>query len=382
MATDIDDDPARLRSRRAVHPLLERLAAYSWRLLVVGAAVVALLALLGRLRLVLIPLVVMVFLARVLAPPVSWLRARGWRPGLAAGAVVVGFLAALAGGIGLIGAAVADEVDELGPTLAEGVDDVERWVVEKSPFDVDQAEVDRFRRDIGDAVRTSLESSGGAVVSGAIVVAEVVVGVVLGLIVTFFALKDGDRFLAWARRALPPDRRALGSVMAGQAWTTLGGYLRGAALLGVVEGIAIGIALAVVGAKLAVPVALLTFLAAFVPFVGAIVAGAIAVLVALGTAGAGAAVIVLAVAVGLQQLDNDLLAPVVYGRALKIHPVVVLLGITAGGALFGLAGSFLAVPFIAVVVNVIAAATAFQRREPADAEADGDAGGAAAVATG
>ena len=313
MATDIDEDPARPRpgSRPAVHPLLERLAAYSWRLLVVGAALVALLTLLGRLRLVLIPLVVMLFLARILAPPVSWLRARGWRPGLAAAAVVVGFLAALTAGMGLIGAAVADEMDELGPTLGEAVDDVERWVVEDSPFDVDQADVDEFRQQLGDAVRTSAESSSGAVVSGAILVVEALVGVVLGLIITFFALKDGDRFLAWARGVVPADRRELASVMAGQAWKTLGGYLRGAALLGVVEGVAIAVALAVVGAKLALPVALLTFLAAFVPFVGAIVAGAVAVLVALGTAGIDAALIVLAVAVALQQLDNDLLAPIV-----------------------------------------------------------------------
>ena len=380
MATDIDEDPARPRpgSRPAVHPLLERLAAYSWRLLVVGAALLALLTLLGRLRLVLIPLVVMLFLARILAPPVSWLRARGWRPGLAAAAVVVGFLAALTAGMGLIGAAVADEMDELGPTLGEAVDDVERWVVEDSPFDVDQADVDEFRQQLGDAVRTSAESSSGAVVSGAILVVEALVGVVLGLIITFFALKDGDRFLAWARGVVPADRRDLASVMAGQAWKTLGGYLRGAALLGVVEGVAIAVALAVVGAKLALPVALLTFLAAFVPFVGAIVAGAVAVLVALGTAGVDAALIVLVVAVALQQLDNDLLAPIVYGRAVKLHPVAVLLGITAGGALFGLAGSFLAVPFTAVVVNAVAAARAYQRGGPADAGA----GGAAAAVPG
>ena len=353
----------------AVHPALDRLAAYSWRLLVVAAALVAVLWVLGRLTIVLIPLVVTLFLSRVLAGPASWLRRRRWPAGLAAAVTVVGFLVVLGGGFFLIGASVADQVDDLGPTIGEALDDLERWLVEDSPFDVNRADLDRFRNDIGDAFRTSLESSGGAVVSRAIVVVEVVLGVFLGLIITFFALKDGDRFLGWVNRWVPAARRETVAVAAAQAWTTLGGYLRGAALLGVVEGIAIGIALTLVGAKLAVPVAMLTFLAAFVPFVGAIVAGAIAVLVALGTAGIDAALVVLVVAVLLQQLDNDFLAPVVYGRALNIHPVVVLLAIAAGGALFGLAGSFLAVPFTAVAVNVTGAVRAHAAGVPPEVAA-------------
>ncbi|HVM02849.1 MAG TPA: AI-2E family transporter [Acidimicrobiales bacterium] len=343
-------------SRPAVPALLDRAAAYSWRLLVVGAAAVALLTLVGRLRLVLIPLVITVLVARVLAAPCRWLRDRRWPPGAAAGAAVVGFLALLVAGFWVLGALVADEVGELGPTLGEAVDDVEQWLVEDSPFDVSRSELERYRRDLGDAARSALGSSGGAVLSGAIAVVEAVVGVVLGLIITFFALKDGDRFLAVARRLVPPGRREVAAVMAGRAWDTLGGYLRGAALLGVVEGTAIGIALWVVGAGLALAVAMLTFLAAFVPFVGAIVAGVVAVLVALATAGLDAALIVAVVAVAVQQFDNDLLAPVVYGRALNLHPVAVLLAITAGAALFGLAGSILAIPVTAVVANVVAAA--------------------------
>ena len=381
MASDSQEErPSGARRRRDahVHPGLDRVAAYSWRLLVVAAALVAVLWLLGRLAIVLIPLVITLFLSRILAGPVSWLRRRGWPAALAAAATVVSFLTLLVGGFFLIGASVADELDDLGPTLSQAIDDMQRWLVEDSPFDVEQADIDRFRENIGEAVRTSLESSGGAVVSRAIVVVEGVVGVFLGLIITFFALKDGDRFLAWARRLFPPERREQAGVAAGQAWTTLGGYLRGAALLGVVEGAAIGLTLTLVGAKLALPVAMLTFMAAFVPFVGAIVAGGIAVLVALGTEGVDAALIVLVVAIALQQLDNDLLAPVVYGRALNLHPVVVLLGITAGGALFGLAGSFLAVPFTAVVVNVVTALRAHAAGAPPTEAAAAGAGQAPA----
>ena len=337
---------------------LDRAAAYGWRLLVVGAAAVAVLTLVGRLRLVLIPLVITVLLARVLAAPAGWLRDRRWPRGLAAATVVVGFLVLVGAGLSLVGGLVADEAGDLVPTLSDAADDVERWVVEDSPFDVGRADVSRFRRELGDAIRASVGSSGGAVVSGAIVVVEAMIGVVLGLVITFFALKDGDRFVAWAARLLPEGRREVAGVMARRAWETLGGYLRGAAILGIVEGVAIGVTLALVGADLAVPVAVLTFMAAFVPFVGAVVAGVVTVLVALATAGVDAALIVAIVAVALQQFDNDLLAPVVYGRALNLHPVAVLLAITAGGALFGLAGSILAVPLTAVAVNAGTAAAA------------------------
>ena len=344
------------RPRPAVPAALERAAAWSWRLLVVGAAAVAALTLVGRLRLVLFPLVLTLLVTRVLASPARWLRRRRWPAGLAAAVTVLGFLALVAATFVVVGALVADEAGDLGPTLGDAVDDVERWLVEDSPFDVSRDDVARFRADLGDTVRSSVESSGGAVVSGAILLVEGVLGVVLALIITFFALKDGDRFVAWGRRLVPAHRRDVADVMAARAWETVGGYLRGAALLGIVEGVAIGITLALVGAKLAAPVALLTFITAFVPFVGAIVAGVVAVLVALATGGVDAAVIVAVVAVVLQQFDNDLLAPLVYGRALNLHPVVVLLAITAGGALFGLAGSILAVPVTAVVVNVAGAA--------------------------
>jgi predicted PurR-regulated permease PerM len=357
-------EPTETAAPTRVHPMVDRLAAYSWRLLVLAAALALVLWLLGKLRIALIPLVLTLFLARVLASPAAWLRRQRWPSGLAAAAVLLAFLCLLAGGAALIGAAVADEVDDLGPTLSQAVDDLERWLVEDSPFDVDRGDIDGWRDDLGEAVRTSLRSSGGAVVSRAIVVVEVVVGLILGLIITFFALKDGDRFLAWVNRLVPARRRELVAVMGRQAWTTLGGYLRGAALLGVLEGAVMGVALTLTGAKLAVPVAVLTFMAAFVPFVGAIVAGGVAVLVALGTAGVDAALVLLIVAVVVQQFDNDLLAPVVYGRALNLHPVVVLLAITAGGTLFGLPGSFLAVPFTAVAVNVTSAVKAYVAGAP------------------
>ncbi len=342
--------------RPGVPPALERLAAWSWRLLVIGAVGAVVLWLIGRLWVVLLPLVVAAFLSRILAAPMRRVRRLGWPPGIAAAVVLLGFLVLLAGVATLVGVAVVDESDQVGPTVSEAVDDLEDWLVEDSPFDVDRADIATFREDAGASVQRALRTSSGSLVSGAVLFVEVLVGLLLGLIVTFFVLKDGERFVAWARSLIPAPRRELAGRMAGRAWATLGGYLRGAALLGVVEATIIGVTLALVGAELVVPMATVTFAAAFVPFVGAIVAAVLATLVALATAGTTEALIVLGVAVLVQQLDNDLLAPVVYGRALDLHPVLVLLAIAGGGAMFGIAGSVLAVPVIAVLINVVSEA--------------------------
>jgi predicted PurR-regulated permease PerM len=342
--------------RPEVHPLVDRLAGYSWRLLVIAAAAVGIFWLIGRLWVVFLPLVIAILLTRALDAPATRLRSLGWRPGLVAAVVLLAFLAVLAVTVTLIGVAVEGEVDDLGPTVSEAIDDLEDWLVEDAPFDVSREDIDEFRADARDSIGNALRSSTGGLVSGAIVAVEILVSLILGLIVTFFALKDGERFARWSQQQLPTERHALAERLGRRAWTTLGGYLRGAALLGLVEGVVIGATVALVGGRLAVPVGVITFLLAFIPFAGAIAAGALAVLVTLATAGGSAALVVLVVAVAVQQLDNDLLAPLVYGRSLQIHPVVVLLALAGGGALFGPAGTFLAVPVTAVAVNLLAEA--------------------------
>jgi predicted PurR-regulated permease PerM len=341
-----------------VHPTFDRLAAYGWRSLVLAAVGLGLLWLLGRLWVIVLALVVALYIVRILDVPATWLRGRGLPPAIAALLCLAGFL----GGLYLIGALlapiVADQFESLSPTLSDAVEDVERWLVEDSPFELDKEEIDDLRQQAGDAIGTALRSSSGSLVSGALVAFEAITGVLLALVTTFFLLKDAPRFQQWFLRRLPAHRRPLGAQLGRRAWVTLGGYLKGVALLGSIEAAIIGITVAVVGGELAWPVALVTFAAAFVPIVGAIVAGAIAVLVTLATAGTGPALVVTVVAIGVQQLDNDLLAPVVYGRSLQLHPLVVLFAVVGGGALFGFAGTVLAVPVTAVIVNVVVEARA------------------------
>lgn len=336
-----------------MHPVVERLAAYSWRLLVIGAAALAGLMILVRVRVVLFPIVIATFLAVALTPVADFLRARGLPRLPAVAATFIMFFAAL-GGIGaLIVPTVADELGDIGPTVASATDAFERFLIRD--VGVSEDRLDEIRSQAASTARRSL-SGGGAIIGGAIVIGEAIAGLFLSLFLAFFMVKDGHRFQDFALRWIPSGRTELFRRVGARAWRTLGGYLRGSAILGFVESIIIGVAMTLTGASLVPAMMAITFFAAFFPFVGAVVAGVLATSVTLVTAGVGPAVIIAIVALVVQQLDGDFLAPIVFGKALDLHPVVILLAVTTGGAVGGLPGAILAVPVAALVVNVSAEA--------------------------
>ena len=329
---------------------LETAAAWSWRLLVVAAAILATVLLLARLRVVVLPLFAALLLATALRPPARFLQQRGLPGGLATAVTFLGFFAVL-GGIGsLVAQPLADEVKQLGPTLSKGFDDVQRWLV-TGPLGLEQAQIDQFRQRAGE----SLQKVGPGLIAPAVALVEVLAGILLALVTSFFLVKDGPELEEAALRRLPQAHRGRVKRAGRAARRALGGYLRGAAALGLLEGTIIAIAIALVGGRLAIPVLLLTFVGAFVPVVGAVVSGSVAALVTLVTAGPREALIIAIVALVVQQLDNDLLAPFVYGRSVQLHPLAILLSIATGATLAGIAGTFLAVPLTAVAVAVAGA---------------------------
>ena len=336
----------------SVHPIVRHGAAYAWRLLVMAAAVVALVWLAGRLLIVLVPIAVALLITRALSPVRNWLTRHHLRPGLAAIATLLAFILFIVAVVGVAATTMVNELDDLGAALNVAIDDIEVWLVEDGPFDVARDDVQRWRDQAGDALAQFVSSDRATLAAGAVVAGEFLVGILLALVVTFFFLKDGHRFSAAAARHAGSHGADV-TAAAGRAWDALGGYLRGAAALGALEATVIGVTLLLVGAELVVPVAIITLVFAFVPIVGAIAAGVIAILVTLATAGFPAALIVAAVVIVVQQLDNDLLAPVIYGKALQLHPLVILLGIAAGGAMFGIIGTIFAVPALAVAFNVV-----------------------------
>ena len=343
--------PTGVTTNSSVPPMLDRLASYAWCLLVIAAAVAVLAWAIGRIAVVVGAAFLALIISRGLHPVAKLLRRARLGPGAAAAVSLLLFVLISMGIVSAATATVVGQMDSLSETLDAGARDIEEWVTSLSIINVDSSDLERLRKQVAESIST-VGGGNASVVSGAMTIGKLIVGLLLALIVAFFFLKDGTTFRTRAVRLLPERHRPVAVDAANRAWDALGGYLRGSAFLGVLEAAVIGITLAATGSSLIAPVMILTFIAAFVPIVGAIAAGVIAILVALATSGVTAALIMAAVALVVQQLDNDVLAPVLYGRALRLHPLVVLLGVAAGGSAFGLAGSVCAVPVLAVLSGI------------------------------
>lgn len=327
---------------------LARTSAWAWRLLVVVAAVVAFGWLLQRLRVVVVPLLVALMLASVLAPLVRRIQARGlpllaatWIVLLAVGLFVGGILAAAGWGLSseLTGdAARWDQVEE----------DVRDWLQE-GPLGLSEDSVDDLERNI----RRTIAGGASFNSSRAMLVVELVSGLFLAMALTFFFVKDGPSMWSWIVRRVDPTRRELVDEAGRKAVSTLSAYLKAVAITGIIDAVVIGIGLVIIGVPLAVPLAIITFFAAFLPVVGATVAGALAALVALITNGPGDALLVVVLTLAVQQIEGDVIMPVIMGRQVPLHPAVVLAALAAGGALAGILGAFVAVPLAAVVTAAI-----------------------------
>ena len=359
------DDPVEDRSRPDVPPMLRKLAAWSWRLLVILTAAGLALYLLIQLKVIVVPVIVALFLATLLVPLVSWLERRGW-PHLTAvltvfGCAVLLLVAIIAGFVPLIG----NELVTLRQRADEGVAEVQRFIASR-PFGLSEADLNRY---LDQARERFTENSSGltrGAVEGVTLIGEVITGLILSLFLTFFFVKDSERFTRWILDFAGPDRERHLREIGTRSATAVSGYLRGQAAVGAVDAVFIGIGLAILGVPLVVPLAFLTFVAAFLPLVGAVVAGALAALVALVTKGVTTALIVVGITLLVQQLEGHLLAPLLLGRAVSLHPVVIILALAAGAILGGIIGAFLAVPIAAVVTAV----GTYLRGEPVGQPAD------------
>jgi putative heme transporter len=363
---ELEPSPPGERAGPEVPPALARLAAWSWRLLVIIVAAGLVLYLLILLKVVVVPVIVALFLATLLVPMVNWLQARGWPHLTAVLAVFLGavllLVAIIAGFVPLI----AGELETLRQRADEGIQEVQTFIASR-PFGLSEADLNRY---LDQARQRFTENSSGltrGAVQGATLVGELITGLILTLFLTFFFVKDSERFTRWILDFVGERRSGPLREIGRRSATAVNGYLRGQASVGLVDAIFIGIGLFIVGVPLVVPLAFLTFVAAFLPLVGAFVAGALAALVALVTKGVTAALIVVGITVLVQQLEGHLLAPLLLGRAVALHPVVIILALAAGAILGGIIGAFLAVPIAAVVTAV----GTYLRGDPVGEPADG-----------
>jgi putative heme transporter len=327
--------------------VLSPLARAAARFLVIAAAGAVMAWALVHVRLVVVPFIVALLLATLLAPPADALRRNGMPSGLATMSVLLAAIGVLVALVTLIAPPVAGELGRLTEAVDEGIDVVTRWIA-RGPFGLSDTEVDRLLENAGREAGTGASSVAGGLLSASLLALEVVAGILLTIVLTFFLVHDGSRIWGWAMSLAPVESRERMAAFGTDAWSALSSYTRGVAAVALFDAVLIGIALALIGVPLVLPLAVLTFIAAFVPLLGAFVAGAVAALVALVDGGiTDAALVVLAITL-IQQLEGNLLYPVVVGRAIELHAVAILLAVTAGGVLLGVVGAALAVPVAAV----------------------------------
>nr|WP_322756157.1 AI-2E family transporter [Frankia sp. Cas3] len=326
-------------------------AGWSWRLLIIGAAIYVILMAVGRIRIVVIPVIAGLLISALIRPVALVLR-RHSVPRLASSFLtVIGFLIIVVGvGVG-VGFNAANEFPSLADQVSNGVEQV-RDYLQDGPLHLSQKQLDDLTNTITQTLANNRGRLASGVLSGATVAAEVVTGLLLMLFSTFFFVHDGDRIWGWIVTRFPPDSEARVRGAGREAWSTLTGYVRGTMIVALVDAAGITIGLLVVGVPLVAPLALLTFLGGFIPIVGATVAGGAAVLVTLVSNGWVPALVILAVAVGVQQVESHLLQPLVMRRAVRLHPLAIVISLSAGGVLAGIPGAIAAVPFVAVVNRV------------------------------
>jgi putative heme transporter len=342
--------PAR-RSRDAtikVPRLLVAASEVSWRLLVCLAAAAVVAYGLTKIGFAVVPVVIALLLSTLLVPPARWLEERRVPRVLATTGVFIGGIVLLTGLIALVVGGVASEADELSKQVRGGADELGGYIADL-PFGLDEREVQRQIDQIDDRVRENSGAIRNGVISGALAAGQLLGGLAIVLVVLFFFIKDGSRMWNSLCELFPHARRPALDEMGERSWAVLSAYVRGVFFVAVVDAIGIGLALLVVGVPLVLPLAVLTFILAFIPIVGAFVAGSAAVLVALVAVGPVAALVILGAVILVQQLEGNVLYPWIVGRTMELHPVVVLLAVTIGGVLYGIVGAALAVPLAAVI---------------------------------
>lgn len=353
-ASHVSQPTARVRRRTdelspALPAPLRVGAAWGWRLLVVVAVVCVLGLIVWFLASLVVPIAIALLLAALLSPAVSWLQRHRVPRGPATMMIMLGGLALLGGGLTLVVITVVAGLPELGAQLTAGLDAIVTWLGRAGPLQMSEQQLLQARDELISTLRDNQAVITAGALTTAVTIGEVLAETLLALFALIFFLHGGAAIWQFLLGAVPAEIRTRADVAGRRSLAALVSYIRATAAVAVVDGILLGIGLAVLGVPLAAPLAALVFLGAFIPILGAVVSGAAAVLVALVAQGPIVALVVLALLVAIMQLEGHVLQPLLLGRAVKLHPLAVVLAIAAGLVVAGIAGALLAVPLLAVL---------------------------------
>jgi putative heme transporter len=360
MPSKADDD--------SVEPIVRKAAAWAWRLLAILAALVALLWVIARLEIIVVPLLLALMLSALLVPAVDWLDRRGAPRGGAVALVLLAGFAILGGIMTFVISQFVIGLPDLVNQVTRSIDKTRNWLIE-GPLHLSRQQIENA----GNAAIQALQNNQAKLTSGALSTAATVTEILTVALLMFFTLifflYGGRNIWQYVTKIFPTDVRDRVRAAGNAGYGSLVGYVRATFLVALVDAVGVGTGLVIMSVPLALPLASLVFLGAFIPLVGAVISGFLAVVVALLAKGVVYALITLGVLIGVNQLEAHILQPLVMGRAVSIHPLAVVVAIATGGVLAGVVGALLAVPTVAFFNNALQVLLA---KDPSAAEKTDD----------
>ncbi len=345
-------------------------AAWAWRLGLVLLVAGVLVWLLARISFLVIPVMVAALLAGLLSPAVVWMKRLRVPGGLAVALTVLGFVGLIGGALALVGRQLVSGFGQLWSQSLVGIQQVQAWLSE-GPLHLTADQIDKYLED----ATAALQNNSSSILSGALTFGSTAghfaAGLILALFVLIFFLLEGDRIWAFLVSLLPRKARVPADGAGRRGWTSMVSYVRVQMFVAFVDAVGIGAGAAIIGVPLALPLGVLVFISSFIPLVGALVSGSVAVLLALVANGPVNALIMLGIVLLVQQLEGHILQPLVMGRAVSLHPVAVIMSVAAGSYLAGIPGALFSVPLLAVAnssVRYIAARSWEHKRVPDTAD--------------
>ena len=330
---------------------LRLLSDHAWRLIVLAAFLILVGLAMERLRLIFLPLLAGLILSSFLIPAKTWLKARGFNNTLAAiTVVVVGWALLILVGYFTI-STLTSEFDQLEVDIEAGFTEVIETIGDWAGLS--EAQREEAIDDVLSNIRGNADTIAGGVFDGVRLATELLAGLILMAVLVFLLVKDAETIqLSLARRLHRRHRRSF-LILTSGLFDTLGRYFGGVTIVAFMDAVLIGLGLLIIGIPFALPLAVLTFFGAFIPVIGAFIAGIAAVLIALASDGVTTALIVGGLVLAVQQIEGNVMAPIILGRSISLHPILVIMAVATGGALWGILGAFVAVPISAIALTLL-----------------------------
>lgn len=337
----------------AVPPSIQTAAAWSWRLLLIGALVTAAFYVTTLFKVIVVPVAIALLLTVLLTPVRRVLQKHlRFSRGLASITALLGMLAVVGGLVTVAGSTIVSGISELREKAIDGFNEFMDWL-EAGPFGIGTDQINGYLKELEGVISSSQDTIVSGALGAATTVGHVAAGAVIALFCTFFFLLDGRTIWSWCVGLFPARSRFTIHQAGRRGIVTLSAYTRTQILVALVDAVGIGIGAAFFVPSLALPLGILVFVGSFIPIIGAVVTGAVAVLVVLVANGWVAALIMLGIVLAVQQIESHALQPFLMGHAVSLHPVAVLLVVAGGGFAAGIVGALFAVPLAATINTVI-----------------------------